>query len=447
MDKNHQFKAGMYLLETLTSGMYNNPLSVYREYIQNSVDSIDICKNKKNKFVRIDLNPIEKSITIFDNASGISSKEVGSVLNGIGSSKKTGQGLRGFRGIGRLGGIAFSEQVTFRTKSSGEYIETIQTWDCNKLNSMLANKTHGKMTIHELLAEVTKINKVKSTDANKSYFEVKLDGVSSFRNYIFDYKKVKEFISQVAPVDYNHHSFSFGETINKNLKSLVSNYCHYHILLNDKPIFKPYSDEVKVTKTGFDKIADIHFITFTIDREPAAYGWYGKRKEFIGSISKGDDSAGLRVRVGNILLGDEHLLDRCFREDRFNSYLIGEIHVIHPELIPNSRRDDFIDNNFKTKFYNTIEKEIGLPLSKEIRLRSRLKSNNISDKHILNESQIDNNINNYNKNNTKNKVSIHNDNYLKNISSKAILNEMSKYCNNCDSFKNIIKSLSKKKTK
>ncbi len=24
MNKNHQFKAGMYLLETLTSGMYNN---------------------------------------------------------------------------------------------------------------------------------------------------------------------------------------------------------------------------------------------------------------------------------------------------------------------------------------------------------------------------------------------------------------------------------------
>lgn len=40
--KKSSFKAGMYLLETLTAGMYNEPLSIYREYIQNAVDSIDL---------------------------------------------------------------------------------------------------------------------------------------------------------------------------------------------------------------------------------------------------------------------------------------------------------------------------------------------------------------------------------------------------------------------
>lgn len=33
--------AGKFLLEILTRGMYSNPMHVYREYIQNSSDSID----------------------------------------------------------------------------------------------------------------------------------------------------------------------------------------------------------------------------------------------------------------------------------------------------------------------------------------------------------------------------------------------------------------------
>jgi hypothetical protein len=74
------------------------------------------------------------------------------------------------------------------------------------------------------------------------------------------------------------------------------------------------------------------------------------------------------------MIGDEHLLDSCFREPRFNSYAVGEVHIECDWLIPNSRRDDFIDNETKNVFYNAVEKDIGLPISKEIRLRSRIKS-------------------------------------------------------------------------
>jgi HSP90 family molecular chaperone len=68
------FRAGIYLLETLTAGMYNEPLSIYREYIQNAVDSIDLLNRKNNgrkMKVNIELNPFERSITISDNGSGI----------------------------------------------------------------------------------------------------------------------------------------------------------------------------------------------------------------------------------------------------------------------------------------------------------------------------------------------------------------------------------------
>ena len=36
-----EIEIGKFTLESLTTGMYNNPEIVYREYIQNAVDSFD----------------------------------------------------------------------------------------------------------------------------------------------------------------------------------------------------------------------------------------------------------------------------------------------------------------------------------------------------------------------------------------------------------------------
>ena len=119
-----------------------------------------------------------------------------------------------------------------------------------------------------------------------------------------------------------------------------------------------------------------------------AYGWYGKRSELIGTINPRDGVSGIRVKVGNITIGGERLLDDCFRESRFNGYVIGEIHVVSPLLIPNSRRDDFVDNKEKTLFYNAVEREVGLPISREIRLRSRLNSQRLQLKTINNSKAI-----------------------------------------------------------
>ena len=122
--------------------------------------------------------------------------------------------------------------------------------------------------------------------------------------------------------------------------------------------------------------------------EILAYGWYGKRSKLLGSIKPSDGVSGIRVKAGNITIGGERLLDGCFRENRFNGYVTGEIHVISPRLIPNSRRDDFVDNKEKTLFYNAVEREIGLPISREIRLRSRLNSQGMQFKtnHISEEA-------------------------------------------------------------
>lgn len=56
---------------------------------------------------------------------------------------------------------------------------------------------------------------------------------------------------------------------------------------------------------------------------------------------------GLRLRKGNIQIGDENTLitQKFFKEERGNFYFVGEIFAVSPLLIPNARRDYFNFNN------------------------------------------------------------------------------------------------------
>lgn len=161
----------------------------------------------------------------------------------------------------------------------------------------------------------------------------------------------------------------------KFLADNVPQYGEYKITVNDEQLFRPYKDGLTITsKQGNDQLESVELFSLMSGDTALAYGWYGNRRDLLGSIRKGAAVSGLRVKVGNIQVGDHHLLDRCFRENRFNSYSVGEIHVCNQSLLPNSRRDDFVDNKEKTLLYNLIERDIGLPLSKEIRRRSRVQT-------------------------------------------------------------------------
>lgn len=358
--------------------MYTDPFAILREYIQNGVDSIDLSAQKgpvDQLEIKIELDPGERRILIRDNGQGIPAAFAQEVLSSIGSSNKTAPNLRGFRGIGRLGGIAFSDKAVFKTKAEGERVESVQEWDCKSLRELLAESKNRALTFNRVFQKITSFSQNKCKRSLESYFEVTLYGISSFRNYIFDITRAKRYLSQVAPVPFHPNHFSYAQEIDSYLERNLRHYRKYNIILNEERIFKPYNDKIKITKGGSDRLTGIRFFYLRDGREELmACGWHGEREELLGSIIKGDNSSGIRVRAGNIMIGDDHLLDSCFREPRFNSYALGEIHIEYDGLIPNSRRDDFVDNKSKNMFYNAVEREIGLPISKEIRLRSRTKS-------------------------------------------------------------------------
>ena len=118
MDNQVKTIIGKDVIESLTIGMYDDSRFIYREYIQNAADQIDKARHQKliiDGEIHIDINIEKKTISIEDDATGIEQDKVVEILKNIAQSNKTRGVDKGFRGIGRLGGLGYCDKLIFET--------------------------------------------------------------------------------------------------------------------------------------------------------------------------------------------------------------------------------------------------------------------------------------------------------------------------------------------
>ena len=196
---------GKHTLESLTSGMYSDSYVVFREYIQNSVDSIDeavrlgvLIPGAEQIVVR--LAPTENQIVITDNGLGIPSTDAEKTLISIGNSKKSSESSRGFRGIGRLAALSYCQRLTFSTSFKGEAVATQIVIDASKLSEVLADNSQDDVTVIDVLESVYTVTTfVEREDVH--YFTVQMDGVD-VNSKLLSLSDVEDYLTQNAPVPY-----------------------------------------------------------------------------------------------------------------------------------------------------------------------------------------------------------------------------------------------------
>lgn len=376
---------GKHTLESLTSGMYSDPYVVFREYIQNSVDSIDaaisndIIKKGEDQIV-VQLRPTEQEIIIKDNGTGIANSEAEKKLISIGNSQKTSDSSRGFRGIGRLAALSYCKQLIFQTSFPGESLATIISIDAHKLSGLLLDSSDTDVSVVDVLQKVYEV-KTKPEKENAHYFIVRLIDVdeNSRLNY---YDEVVDYLSQNTPVPYDP-SFVWGKEICSRLRKEGCEVNSYNIMIQFgttfQAIYKPYKDKVLVDKGKniYDGIQDIEVAKIVCPNGAlSAVGWIAKTN-YLGSIY--DKSVkGIRLRKGNILVGDHQTLNVVFKDARFNGWSMGEIYAIDKELIPNARRDNFEKNQAYFVLFEQLSL-IATKITKEIRSASLKRNSELSD--------------------------------------------------------------------
>ncbi len=385
MNQTKDPKIGRFLFDSLTLGMYDDPLCVFREYIQNSADAIDKAINSKALSatageISINIDEINRIVKIEDNGAGINSKDAGLILESIGDSNKAGLSERGFRGIGRLGGMAYCAKLIFETTTANDKKITVNEWDCLKIADMLnpLKKEHKGAVLQDIIKSCSSVRSIEDVERKADhYFKVELHNVNRAQDKILNVSAVRDYISQVAPVPFNHQKFPFGKQIDEKFRKEIHNFNIFHVIVNYEEVFKPYTQTVHLGKGKTDTIKDIVDIDVKDKAgKIIAKGWRGDRNKLDAAILKTELVDGIRVRTGNILIGDEDLLDDVFKEKRFNAWFIGEIHTMETRLVPNARRDDFEEDNdgIRKTFYSSIKRDIGYPLSDEIRVKSKHRS-------------------------------------------------------------------------
>ena len=135
---------GIDLLKMLMLQLYSNPRCIYREYIQNALDSINEAVKlgilPKEKDGRVSIIISKNDISIEDNGTGIRSDRAVKILTDIANSVKNGVDTAGQFGVGRLSGGGYCEILEFETTYMGEDVSTIVSLDTRKLRKMVEKK-------------------------------------------------------------------------------------------------------------------------------------------------------------------------------------------------------------------------------------------------------------------------------------------------------------------
>lgn len=377
-----EVKIGKFTLESLTTGMYSDSKIIYREYVQNSVDSIEnaITKRILSEFdarITISINEEEDMIIVEDNGLGINSQEALQILTNIGDSNKRYESNRGFRGIGRLGGLSYCDELIFLTSGENENIATEISYDSKKLRKLLIPGHMDHLSLTEVISRCV-TSKTYPEDMGAHYFKVIMKGIDKSTD-LFDIESVTLYMKETFPLPYNK-KFIWKEKIEQFIdqKDIQS----FNIFLSDNLIqtqlYKPFKDKfISNSKSKLhDEIIDIQEICIDYDGKNIAKGWYAITN-FFGGICN-ESTAGIRMRKGNILVGDGRTLSSIFRQDRFSIWVMGEIHMLDNAFIPNARRDNFEQNEIYTYFLNDLKENVGEDISKMIILASRERNNPIS---------------------------------------------------------------------
>jgi molecular chaperone HtpG len=375
-----EYAFGANIIENLTTGMYQDSKVIYREYIQNACDQIDKAeqlgilkpRNLYSRYpdlgqgvVNIWINHEKRYIAIEDNATGIKAIEFQRILGNIADSDKIMGQDKGFRGIGRLCGLAYCKRLVFTSRWVGEDIVSIMSCDALRMRKMI-NETNTKVQKYSASDVLNEMIEFSTRSVNKEdvehFFRVELIDINDENEELFggqdddNLEQLTDYLSFVAPVPYQGN-FIYRTEIYTHAKELNTRIDEYNIKIKGKPIFKTYKTHLK-TGNGNDDIFGVAFQDFYDDNNSLiGWMWFGKTS-FKAAIKEEELSRGLRLRKENIQIGEDDTLRDMFTREaskRGNNYFIGEIFATSRELIPNSQRSYFNENPARIEFEHKLK--------------------------------------------------------------------------------------------
>lgn len=342
----NKIKIGFGLLETITVALYESPIILFREYVQNSLDAynraVDEEKKKviSNFGVTIVTDLKARKIVIRDNGYGIEPKFFKDKMINIAMSGKDEDKTKyiGFRGIGRISGLPFCKRLIFKNKVENSEQLNICTWKGDEYNTLI--KKQSTDDLEKRINDIVEFSNIDySGDKREHFFEVILENYYLEIEELISSESFNERLKKLLPLRYSSE-FDGAERILESYKSfmnedlnrfmisvkynsveLLKNYTNSYIL-ESGIIFWPFREKRKDNQPG-DKLG---LLWFTFDRHL--------------KVKNDAEYFGILTRSKNMLMGSNDTFARVANEcvGYITTYgeMVAALRGIHGELLINS---------------------------------------------------------------------------------------------------------------
>ena len=370
---------GIDLLKMVMLQLYSNPRCIYREYIQNALDSINdavrlgILKRVKDGQVSIHIS--SNNVIIEDNGTGIQSDCAVKYLTDIANSFKNGVTTAGLYGVGRLSGGGYCEILEFETSYQGEGIATIVSMDTRILRRLL-DENQNEMSAEEAMCKIC-TTETHEAEPDQHYFVVRLKNVINSADILLNKEDILQYIREVAPIDY---CVTFNSLINS---SDQREFVEKHKALDKIKVSLNETADIEksydlIVKGSGDNIEKIRYFELPAHEKfgKMGWGWYAVTDFSVQISDEKDPNVGIRLRKHNISL-DKNILNAYFKEARGNKYFYGEIFISNDKVHPDSGRQGLAASEEADALIKTIREYFSilhLVYNKASRLKSKLKA-------------------------------------------------------------------------
>ena len=307
---------GAGIVSIITESLYDNPIVVFREYVQNSVDSIYKTEQNENREIRIWNNADD--LFFLDNGIGIPEDSFKEEMIKIGDSKKRKQKNLGYKGIGRLSGVPYCKELVFVNicDYSKKHIQlyTINGVEFEKIKREEEKKSLSFLELMDnigkyeegicdefpLVNETLYVKFSSLFEQINTGFLVILKSISGVLKNTINDKSFKMNLQWLLPVDFDEELYSSSSSTNQLFKDLTDNTDRgapvqsCRIFYNDEQLFRPIKENMLrdyVCKSNFNNYA-VGFHSFRRDRIQI----------------ENNDFSGIRIYIDNMLLCNENEL-------------------------------------------------------------------------------------------------------------------------------------------
>lgn len=306
---------GASIVRIITESLYDKPIVVFREYIQNSVDAFACIEEDETQHLAVHVWQDADKLFFLDNGSGISEYDFEIKMTSIARSTKSKVTNIGYKGIGRLSGLAYCNSICFINivDYKNRKFQKFQI-DGKKYREIQKESNFNQVGFNELMETIGSLDKECDAyfveriieqreslfDNRNTGFLVILEGITSVLKNVIKSDNFNESLSWLLPIPFKPE-VAAGEPFSEISTEVMGEYPGvipakaYPIYFDKIELFRPLEKGMLRKNVCLCNLGNYAVCIHTFS---------SKRIE----IDKKNGFSGIRIYIDNMLLCDENEL-------------------------------------------------------------------------------------------------------------------------------------------